>query len=200
MSDTSFSTSRRVSLSRLLGLLLLAYVLLAAPPVPLSPWMAGASELAGFAMLVVAAFGRVWCLAFVGGKKNNVLVMEGPYSVTRNPLYVFSFIGAVGFGLAVENPCLALVMGGAFAAYYPFAVRREERVLAAAFGDAYAAYRARTPRWFPDFRLYHEPESLSIPPDKIRKAILDAMWFVWAFFLWELVELLRGTGAISTLF
>lgn len=184
----------------MLGILLLAYVLLVAPPASLSPWMAGASELTGFAMLAVAAFGRVWCLAFVGGKKNNILVAEGPYSVTRNPLYVFSFIGAIGFGLAVENPYLAFVMGAAFLAYYPFAVRREERVLTAAFGDAYTAYRARTPRWFPDFRLYHEPESLSIPPAKIRKAILDAMWFIWAFFLWELLELLRGTGAISTLF
>ena len=44
-------------------------------------------------MAGIGAFGRIWCSLYIAGYKNNVLVIEGPYSMCRNPLYFFSFIG-----------------------------------------------------------------------------------------------------------
>lgn len=191
-------TTYRILLSRLFGLLVLAYVLLASPPTFFGPLIADLAGLAGFVLLTVAAFGRLWCLVFIAGKKNETILAEGPYSITRNPLYLFSFIGVVGFGLAVENPWLAAILGVCFAFYYPFTVAHEEKHLSSIFGTAYSQYCARTPRWIPDFRLYHEPQTLVVYPAKILRGIFDVMWFLWAFLLWEALETLRQMGVLHT--
>jgi protein-S-isoprenylcysteine O-methyltransferase Ste14 len=190
-----FSTGHRMFWSRILAVIVLVYVVLCRPPAIVTPWILELGELLGMALLTVAAFGRVWCLLFVAGKKRNLLVTHGPYSIVRNPLYVFSFLGAVGFGLAVENPLLAIGLAVVFGGYYHFVVKREERFLAAKFGEAFEEYVARTPRWLPRFSLYTEPPTVTVAPLRIDMAILDATWFLWAFFLWELLELYRGGGA-----
>ena len=191
-------TTHRMLWSRLFGLVVFAYVLLAAPPTFFAAWIVELGELAGFVLLSAAAFGRLWCLVYIAGKKNKTLLTEGPYSITRNPLYVFSFLGAVGFGLAVENPWLAATIGVCFAVCYSTTVAYEEKRLLSIFGAAYAAYSARTPRWIPNFRLYHEPQTLIVCPAKIQRGILDAMWFLWAFWLWEVLEVLRKKGVLRT--
>ena len=59
---------------------------------------------------------------------------RGPYSVSRNPLYVFSFIGAFGMGAqtgSVLMSCLFTLI--AFLVFYA-TVRREEDWLKATFG------------------------------------------------------------------
>jgi dTDP-4-dehydrorhamnose 3,5-epimerase len=43
-------------------------------------------------------------------------MQEGPYSICRHPLYLFSTIGAAGFGLLLDSLTLTVVFGlGAFA-------------------------------------------------------------------------------------
>lgn len=193
-------TDHRIALSRLLGIPVLAYALFVEPPKVISPLLADVAELVGLFLLGTAAFGRIWCLVFIAGKKNNALLTDGPYSVVRNPLYVFTFLGVVGFGLAVENPLLALILGILFATYYPFVVRREEKHLESIFGAVFQEYCRRTPRWIPDFRLYHEPQTMTVYPAKIRQGIFDAMWFVWAFLAKEAVEEFRQLGVLATWF
>jgi hypothetical protein len=120
--------------------------------------------------------------------------------VVRNPLYLGNFVGAVGFGCAVQLPHLALALALAFVALYPTVVRNEERRLAERFGDAFRQYRAKVPRWIPDWSLYREPETIVASPRHIRRGILDAMWFLWAFALWEFIEMTHETGLLPTLF
>jgi len=180
--------SNRIAWSRATVILALAYALFVpAPAVIPRSWLA-VSELLGFALLIVATLGRVWCLSYIAGVKNDVLVTEGPYSMARNPLYVFNFIGAVGFGFAVENPVLAALLATAFAVFYPSVIRREEEVLTQAFGERFVRYCGATPRWFPRWSNFHEPESWSINPRRFRAGLLDAMWFLWAFLIWDILE------------
>jgi protein-S-isoprenylcysteine O-methyltransferase Ste14 len=184
--------SHRIFWSRVVAVLLLGYILATEPPRYFSRQVIDLCESLGLVFLAVAAFGRLWCLVFIAGRKNDELVMDGPYSTVRNPLYVFSFIGAVGFGLAVENPFLALLLAVLFAGYYSVIVRREEAFLEGAFGDAFRQYAARTPRWIPRRSLYHERETVPVIARKMRSGILDAMWFIWAFLLWEILENIRS--------
>jgi len=181
-------TRHRIFWSRLLGIVVVACVLLGYPPRILAPWILDMGELMGLVLLTAAAFGRIWCLVFIAGKKNDILVTDGPYSITRNPLYVFSFLGAIGFGLAVENPLLAGLLAVLFGIYYPYVVRKEEGLLASVFGATFQEYAARTPCWFPNLSLYKEPTTITVSPVKIREGILDAMWFIWAAFFWEILE------------
>jgi protein-S-isoprenylcysteine O-methyltransferase Ste14 len=183
--------SSRIFLSRLVVVLLLAYVLASQPPKYIPRWAIEGGEILGLLLLSAAAFGRLWCLVFIAGRKNDEVVVDGPYSVVRNPLYVFSFLGAVGFGLTVENPVLAVVLAIAFCAYYAVIVRREERYLAGRFGAAYQRYFDRTPRWIPRPSLYSERGTVPVITAKMRSGLLDAMWFIWAFMLWEILEVVR---------
>ena len=163
-------------------------------------WFDPVCELLGYALLVVATLGRIWCALFIAGTKNGDLAGGGPYSVVRNPLYIGNFLGLVGFGLAVEQPVLAALLGAVFAIGYPSVVAREEKDLERIFGERYRQYRAQVPRWLPRWSLYREPETLTLSPRFVRKAILDAMWFLWAFGIWEFFEALHEFGLMPILF
>jgi hypothetical protein len=67
-------------------------------------------------------------------------------------------------------------------------VRSEEARLARTFGAAYREYCAATPRWIPRWSAYREPENWLMSPRRFRKGLLNAMWFLWAFMIWEIVE------------
>ncbi len=187
-------------LSRILTVLVLVYIVVMEPPKILGPWLLQVLEWIGFFLICTATVGRIWCLIYIAGKKNEALAHWGPYSIMRNPLYVFSFLGVIGLGLVVENPLLALVLGTLFVFLYSFVVRDEEKHLTSIFGAEYQGYCAQTPRWIPNFRLYREPQTLTINPAKIREGILDSMWFLWAFLLWEVLEQLRESGILPALF
>jgi len=180
--------SHRIAWSRVAVILVFTYAVIVPAPAAFPQLLLDIFELLGFGLLIVAALGRVWCLSYIAGVKSEVIVTEGPYSVVRNPLYVFNFIGTVGFGLAIENPLLAALMAAGFAIFYPSVVRHEEEIMAQAFGESYARYRDSTPRWLPRWSNFHEPESWTIKPQRFRTGLRESMWFLWAFMLWEVFE------------
>lgn len=192
--------AHRIAWSRAIAAGVLLLALFGTPARPFPAWVGEASEMLGYALLASAALWRIWCALFIAGSKNGELVATGPYSVVRNPLYLGNFFGAVGFAFAVEQPLLALVLGGFFALLYPAVVAREEADLARIFGDRYREYCARVPRWVPDWARYREPATLVVPLRHARKSILDAMWFLWAFALWEFVEELHALKIVPTFF
>jgi len=102
----------------------------------------------------VATVGRLWCSRYISGYKNFELIISGPYSVTRNPLYFFSFLVFTGIGLSTESVTFTLGLVLAFALVYPVIIRREERFLQDKFGRAFSDYCARTPRFFPTSALF----------------------------------------------
>ncbi len=181
----------RIFWSRAAAVFAIAYVALLPPPLQLDPMVLETGEILGFFLLATAALGRLWCLAFIAGAKNEILITEGPYSVVRNPLYVLNFVGVAGLGFAVESPPLAVLLACGFALFYPGVVRNEEARLGRIFGPAYAAYCAATPRWFPNWSAYREPERWVISPRRFRKGLLGTMWFLWVFMIWEIVEEFR---------
>jgi protein-S-isoprenylcysteine O-methyltransferase Ste14 len=192
--------SHRIAWSRLVVAGTLVLIVFGTPPKTMLGWVAELSELLGFALLVAATLWRIWCHLFIAGIKNGELASAGPYSVVRNPLYLGNFIGVVGFGFAVERPYLAIAFALAFLLLYPAVVRKEEATLSELFGDRFGEYRAHVPRWWPDWSLYREPAALTVSPRHVRKAILDAMWFLWAFGLWEFIEQLHETGILPSYF
>jgi len=83
--------------------------------------------------------------AFSVQAKAKTLVTTGLYSRIRNPIYVFSAMFLVGLVIVSEHWLLLLPI----ALLIPMQIaraRKEERVLAAAFGEEYERYKAGT--WF----------------------------------------------------
>ena len=190
----------RIQWSRAILAAALVYVLFGEPPVALQGWEGEFLRLAGYALLVCGCLWRIWCLIFIGGTKDGVLTTSGPYSVVRNPLYVGSFLGVMGFGLAVRLPLLPLAFLLMFAALYPAVVANEEKRLEELFGETYSRYRDMTPRWIPRWSLYTESESVPVSPARVRQGMFDAMWYLWAFAFVQVLDLLHRGALLPYLF
>ena len=148
----------------------------------------------GLGLAAIGSTGRIWCSFFISGRKDGELVTEGPYSISRNPLYVFSCIGLVGVGLSTETLTYPLLFLVIFGLYYPGIMAREERRLEELFGESFRQYRQRVPRFWPNPGLYCEPASWSSNPRLFRRHILSDIWFVWIAAIIELVEGMRNVG------
>lgn len=146
MKPYSFA-DRRILWSRFVITVFVVYVALSAPPKLPASWLADVLELTGFVLVSVTALGRVWCLTYLGGVKNQKPVSVGPYTVVRNLLHVLNCVGAVSLGLVVENPFLSLILALLFATFYPGVVKREEAHLALVYDREFAEYCERTPHW-----------------------------------------------------
>ena len=94
-------------------------------------------EFLGFFLVFVAVLGRLWCTLYIGGRKDLDLCQSGPYSLTRNPLYFFSFLGLVGVCLAAQNIVLMIISVVAFLVYYRPVIRNEETTYPVRSGDHY---------------------------------------------------------------
>ncbi|MBI4390390.1 MAG: isoprenylcysteine carboxylmethyltransferase family protein [candidate division NC10 bacterium] len=147
--------------------------------------------LSGLVLVGVATVGRLWCAMYISGYKGSELIVCGPYAMCRNPLYFFSLLGWVGVGLATETFSFGIVFVLAFWLVYPQIMKREEESLRSKFGDAFREYCARTPRFVPNPKAFHEPESYVVNPRVFRRAMGDALWFIWLVGIIELVEALH---------
>lgn len=157
-------------------------------------------EFAGFLLIAFCIVGRTWCSLYIGGMKNKAIVSEGPYSITRNPLYVFSVIGAAGvgaqFGSMIIALSAALVTWGVFYAL----IFSEERHLQLQFGVKYKSYKARVPRFLPKFSLWRDSDSLTIKPYNVRSTFIDACIFLIAIPIAEGFDYLHNSGVVPVLF
>jgi len=156
-------------------------------------------EKIGLAAIVLSIVGRAWCSLYIGGRKKAEIVDRGPYSISRNPLYVFSFIGAFGIGAQSGSLTIAaLFTVAAFGIFY-LTVLKEERWLEASFGQAYGDYRRRTPRFGPNFRLWRDEAELSVRPSFFLTTIRDGLVFLLAVPLFEAVDLAQAQGWLHVL-
>ena len=115
------------------------------------------NERIGIGVLLVAAgvalavSGRA---AFVGFgtnvnpfKPSNVLVTTGIFAYMRNPMYVGVGFLVAGIGVALASDwTLVMLVAGALLIHFGV-VKREERYLAAKFGDPYRRYMSAVPRY-----------------------------------------------------
>lgn len=196
---------RRVQLIRK-GVLLLALVMLVALALVSRSFdgMGGgrheALEIIGRAAIVIAIVGRAWCSLYIGGRKKAEIVDRGPYSVSRNPLYVFSFLAAFGVGAQTGTLSVAVLFLLLAWLVFHFTVRREEVWLEASFGDAYRRYRERTPRFWPRFSLWRDEAELTIRPRFFLLTLRDGLVLLLAIPLFELIDVTQVSGAFRILF
>jgi protein-S-isoprenylcysteine O-methyltransferase Ste14 len=156
-------------------------------------------EWAGIGLIVIAIVGRTWCSLYIGGRKTSLLVTTGPYSVSRNPLYVFSIIGAIGIGAQLGTISVA-VLAGVFAwLVHILVVIQEERLLRASHGEAFRDYAARVPRFWPRLSAWSNVDLLEVRPRNVVITFFDACIFLAAVPLAEVFEYLQHTGVLPVL-
>ncbi len=156
-------------------------------------------EYIGLALIVLCICGRMICTLYIGGRKIESLVTDGPYSIVRNPLYTLSIIGAVGAGAQLGSFVLALTTGAVAALVFLLVILKEEQMLAGRFGRTYEDYVARVPRLVPNFSLWRDIDKVEVSPRLVRITALDASVFLLSIPLAEGFEYLHDIGLLPTL-
>jgi protein-S-isoprenylcysteine O-methyltransferase Ste14 len=170
-----------------------------------SRWEAGAPqlhaliEIAGVVLILVCILGRTWCTLYIGGLKKRELVTAGPYSVVRNPLYLFTSLGAGGIGAQTGSALVALLYLAATLAVFGYVARREEAFLASVFDGTFADYAARVPRFWPRLSAWREAEELRVRPHLVRRTFLDACLFLLAVPAADLLAWLQRVADLPVL-
>jgi len=154
----------------------------------------------GAVLVGIASIGRLWCSLYIAGYKTERLVNQGPYSISRNPLYFFSLLGAIGVGLASETLLIPLLILIAFVVYYPFVIKSEEADLLKLHDKEYEIYLKEVPRFFPKISLLKEPEDYIVKPIVFKRQMFDALWFIWLMGLLEIIEELHELKLLPTIF
>lgn len=122
-----------------LGFVVAALYFWLADPIPLSLLVGALFVIPGLLIRALAS-GHV--------QKNERLATTGPYAYTRNPLYLGSFIMALGFAFAARSWWIvAILFVMAMTVYLPV-IRAEETFLANHFPE-FAEYARRVPRLVP---------------------------------------------------
>ncbi|AXC48638.1 isoprenylcysteine carboxylmethyltransferase family protein [Paracoccus suum] len=182
----------RIAVLRILFVLAALPILLGVPV-----WHGAALSLVhtlGTLTIIAAVLGRFWAILYIGGRKNATVMQDGPYSLCRHPLYSFSIIGVVGFGLALGSVVLAVALGALAAAVLWLTARREERFLRAAFGPAYDAYAAHVPRLMPRLSNFHTPPRITVDLSVLRRNLADALVFLTAIPLAAAIQAMHAAG------
>ena len=142
----------RYPLLILVVLLALAWLIDLLLPTPLGQWglqwLGLALLLAGGLLLILAAgLFRVRGTTVDPTRSPDLLVTDGLYRLSRNPMYLGMLLVLVGFALWRDS-WLALLCPLAFFLYMSqVVIPREERMVESRFAEQFQAYRQRTRRW-----------------------------------------------------
>lgn len=143
----------------------------------------------GIVFIVTGEFLRIYSVSYIGAKSRtrghgtgSELIQDGPYALTRNPLYLANFLICMGFAFFSGQLWFLLVTAILFYVQYSYIIQFEEEVLQAKFSEAYEAYCDRVPRLFP--HGIPNLEKLKMPEDfflslKTEKRTLWAISFIW---------------------
>lgn len=108
----------------------------------------------GGAVALLGVLVRAWATGHI--VKNEELTTTGPYAHTRNPLYLGSFLIALGFALATHWIAVVLVLAFWIAVYGP-TIERERQFLRHRYGPTYEEYEANVPAFLPRLSAWRGP-------------------------------------------
>ena len=80
-------------------------------------------------------------------KPTGAIVSTGPYSFTRNPMYLSMTLLYTGIAFVFNTSWPVILLPAVLMLIQYGVIRREERYLESKFGPEYAQYRAKVRRW-----------------------------------------------------
>ncbi len=146
---------------------------------------------AGWACFSTGGMFRSWATPYIGGRKDQELAVDGPYSVCRNPLYLGTFLLTLSIAFFVHTLVFAIGLLIAAPLYLWVTVPWEEKRLMDKFGGHYANYRKRVPKFIPNFSTFRSPPTFEVNLRKLMGEFSIALRWIWIPLLAEAVAHLR---------
>jgi hypothetical protein len=124
-------------------------------------------EWPGMTLCFAGATLRFWASGYL--RKDSRPAVGGPYAYVRNPLYLGTYLMALGAAWAIESWLVLALSTVSFAVIYHYIILDEETKLMRIFQGSYEHYSCNVPRFFP--RIWpplfpaDRPTLLRINPD-----------------------------------
>jgi protein-S-isoprenylcysteine O-methyltransferase Ste14 len=80
-------------------------------------------------------------------KPTTTIVANGPYGLTRNPIYIGMFLGQSGLAIGFDDLWLLAMLVPFYLVIRYGVIAREEAYLDRKFGAIYLGYKSRVRRW-----------------------------------------------------
>lgn len=138
----------------------------------------------GFFLVMLGGFGRIWASLYIEGFKTKTLIKEGPYSMVRNPLYVFSLMIFTGLCLAIKSIPISIALITIFTLFHIPTILNEEKTLLDTHDESYREYYKSTPRLFPNIFKYRKPKStdrIEVKIERINKRLWEVIGYLVLF-------------------
>lgn len=142
------------------------------------------SLLGGFFLSLLGNLLRLWASGYI--RKEKELARSGPYSLTRNPLYLGNFIIGAGFCIASWQFISLPVFFLYFLFFYIPLIKNEEKRMKEIFKEDYIEYKKRVPVFLPKFNRIERTKKFSfrnILENKEWRAILSTLLFYLALLI-----------------
>jgi len=126
-----------------IGILCLIAVLKLATP---NAW----SIFIGFFFMMIGMFFRGWSSGYID--KDKELAVDGPYSLTRNPLYFGNLLIGSGIAVACNNLPSLLIFLVYYFTFFTFLIAVERKRLRKRFGSRYDEWAKQANLFFPKIK------------------------------------------------
>lgn len=161
------------------------------PLAPEGTWIDNGFDFVGWALFMVGAGFRWWATLYIGGRKLDTVVCNGPYSICRNPLYVGTFLMALAIAFFLQSLTFAVGIAMATVFYLSVTVSAEEVMLGEKFGATYRDYCRTVPRFWPRLGKIRTPISFPVNIRGLRSEAMRSARWIWLPILCEVVTHLR---------
>ncbi len=156
------------------------------------------SLIAGFILALIGELIRLWGVSWAGSETRTTgnvggtyLIISGPFSHLRNPLYLGNILMYTGLGIMsfALFPWLQIAGLIFFSLQYYMIVLEEEKYLGMTFGSKFEAYKANVPRFIPRITKY-KAGNIEQPAYNIKKGLKSERRSLQAFTLVSITILL----------
>jgi protein-S-isoprenylcysteine O-methyltransferase Ste14 len=196
---TAFDQRIRIAALRILFIICLPLLIFTKSAWAEPEWVFEILEVAGILLIIAAVLGRFWAILYIGGHKNQTVMQDGPYSICRHPLYLFSTIGVTGFGLMLGTLLITALLGTAVFLILTATAKREEAFLRSEFGPAYDVYAARVPQILPKLSLFQTEPNVQVNIRTLRVNLFDSFVFLALIPIADLMEAVKEAGLVTAI-
>lgn len=165
------------------GIICLVILLLLADPSALSVGV-------GFFFILAGMFFRAWSSGYID--KDKKLATQGPFALTRNPLYFGNFVLGLGIAIAGNNIYSYLIFFVFYLVFFPFLMIFEHKRLKKKFGKEYEDWSKKSNSFFPKIkRLTKSDFNISYYMKNREYRVLYFSLFVVAILVLKALKIIR---------
>ncbi len=197
--NVQVNQKHRINILRIFSILLFPSIIFTKSGLPFSELTMEIIENIGILLIIAGVLGRLWSILYIGGRKNSIVMKDGPYSLCRHPLYLFSTMAVLGFGLMLGSLILTSILTTFTFLVLVNTAKKEEKFLLSEFGLSYEKYMQSTPRIFPKLIDFSTPLTATFNSKILFKNFKDGLAFLALIPFCELIEYFKEVPSWPTI-